>query len=111
MFVSAWVVHCNRDIFGEDADVFRPERWIDSDAEQVRAMERTMFQFGSGNYYCRKQCYSSMKRTEETKRSADTELVGKNVALFEMYKCTAALLRHFTVHFLTTADVTSRCCC
>jgi hypothetical protein len=26
---NAWVIHQNKDIFGEDADKFRPERWME----------------------------------------------------------------------------------
>jgi hypothetical protein len=42
--VNGWVLHRHRGIFGEDADVFRPERWLDSDKEKVKLMERCMFQ-------------------------------------------------------------------
>lgn len=28
--INAWVAHRNRDVFGDDADVFRPERWLES---------------------------------------------------------------------------------
>jgi cytochrome P450 len=26
---SAWAIHCNKEIFGEDVETFRPERWIE----------------------------------------------------------------------------------
>jgi cytochrome P450 len=37
--VNAWVAHRNTEMFGPDADVFRPERWLES-PESVSAMER-----------------------------------------------------------------------
>jgi cytochrome P450 len=40
---NGWVLHRNREVFGEDADEYRPERWL-GDEEQVKRMERYMFQ-------------------------------------------------------------------
>lgn len=41
--VNGWVLHRDRATFGEDADDFRPERWLE-DVEAARRMERFMFQ-------------------------------------------------------------------
>lgn len=41
--VNGWVLHRDKATFGEDADAYRPERWLD-DAERARRMERCMFQ-------------------------------------------------------------------
>lgn len=41
--VNAWALHYNKDVFGQDAQVFRPERWIDGDAEKIKDMKRNMF--------------------------------------------------------------------
>lgn len=45
--VNGWVLHRDRATFGEDADVFRPERWL-GDVEEARRMERYMFQVSGG---------------------------------------------------------------
>ena len=29
--INNWVAHRNRDVFGLDPDVFRPERWLEGD--------------------------------------------------------------------------------
>lgn len=42
--VNGWVLHRDTSIFGEDAEVFRPERWIEGDKENIKRMERCMFQ-------------------------------------------------------------------
>jgi cytochrome P450 len=73
--VSAWVLHRN-EIYGEDVEVFRPERWLANDTEKVRLMDRMLSHFGSGwNYTC----------------------IGKNIALLEIYKVIPAVIRHFEV--------------
>lgn len=41
--VNAWVLHFDKDIFGQDADQFRPERWLDSSEEQKQEMRRFVF--------------------------------------------------------------------
>jgi len=40
--ISAPVIHQNQTIFGADADTFRPERWIEASAEQLKIMDRAM---------------------------------------------------------------------
>lgn len=75
--VSAWVVHRDPGIFGDDVFKFRPERWLAEDTPderaRVRRMESNLLQFGVGNFNC----------------------IGKNVALMETYKVVPALLRRF----------------
>jgi cytochrome P450 len=65
----------NRDraIWGEDADVFRPERWLESE-EQARFLESSNMLFGgNGPRAC----------------------VGKNIALVELHKFLAQFVRQF----------------
>ncbi|KAI4121066.1 MAG: hypothetical protein LQ341_007461 [Variospora aurantia] len=47
--INAAVIQYDQDVFGADADVFRPERWIEGDS--VR-MQRTMIAFGAGTRTC-----------------------------------------------------------
>jgi cytochrome P450 len=42
--VNGWVLHRDTSVFGEDAEIFRPERWIEGDKEKIKMMERCMFQ-------------------------------------------------------------------
>jgi len=39
--ITAPVIHHNRDVFGEDADDFKPERWTDASKEQLKVMDRS----------------------------------------------------------------------
>ncbi|KAK8017312.1 hypothetical protein PG993_013638 [Apiospora rasikravindrae] len=70
--LNGWVLHRDREVFGEDADVFRPERWLE-DEEAAKTMERYMFQFGGGSHVC----------------------IGRNLALLEINKVIPRLLRDF----------------
>lgn len=41
--INAWAVHRDTEAFGEDAEVYRPERWLE-DGERARLMDRHMLQ-------------------------------------------------------------------
>jgi cytochrome P450 len=49
--VNAWALHHNKDIFGQDANTFRPERWIEGDKDVIREMKRNQFAVCSYNHY------------------------------------------------------------
>lgn len=72
---NAWVLHRRPEIFGEDADEYRPERWTEASAAQLKEMKATMFQFGAGARTC----------------------IGKNISLLEIYKLVPTFLRNFEV--------------
>ena len=48
---NPFVINRDKRVFGEDADIFRPERWLE-DAERTRKMEKTVFTFGTGSREC-----------------------------------------------------------
>ena len=72
---SAWVIHRRQDVYGDDIDSYRPERWLEADKDRLREMNANMFQFGAGSRTC----------------------IGKNISLLEMYKLVPAFLRRFEV--------------
>jgi cytochrome P450 len=79
---SAWVIHRRTEIFGADAHLYRPERWLaepgkdeEAEAKRIKEMSGMMFQFGMGSRTC----------------------IGKNISLLEIYKVVPSLLRRFDV--------------
>jgi cytochrome P450 len=54
IFVPA--LHRDKEVFGEDADVFRPERWLDTgkdgDGEKIKKMEQASMGFSRGRRVC-----------------------------------------------------------
>lgn len=50
---SAWAVHRDRRMYGADAHVYRPERWLEAKGEKREAMGRSVeLVFGTGRYGC-----------------------------------------------------------
>lgn len=39
--VNPHVIHRNKEAFGDNADDFKPERWMEADPEQLKIMERS----------------------------------------------------------------------
>lgn len=72
---NAWVLHRRPEIFGDDVDTYRPERWLEANEEKLKEMKATMFQFGAGPRTC----------------------IGKNISLLEVYKLVPAFLMRFEV--------------
>ncbi|KAM5344512.1 hypothetical protein ACJ41O_013048 [Fusarium nematophilum] len=75
--INPWVVGRNRGVYGEDADVFRPERWIEANAEQLKEMERSSLAFGAGSRVCIGKNISMMVRLSS--RCAITNFVLTNM--------------------------------
>lgn len=85
---SAWVIHRDEDVFGEDVEEYRPERWLE-EPEKVKVRNGTMLQFGMGSRTC----------------------IGKNISLLEIYKLVPSMLRRFEVCLLSPSRSFSAFAC
>lgn len=45
--VNAWVVHMDKEVYGRDAVLWRPERWIEASEDKRKEMERALFAVSS----------------------------------------------------------------
>lgn len=70
--INSWVMHANKQVYGEDAESFRPERWFESE-ERVREMKRCNMAFGAGPRVC----------------------IGRNISMMEIVKFIPALMRMY----------------
>ncbi|KAJ9498131.1 hypothetical protein LTR99_009856 [Exophiala xenobiotica] len=75
---NAWTVHRDKDIHGEDADSWIPERWLDPDEEKLKLLERYNFAFGAGARTC----------------------IGRHVAMLEISKLVPEVFRHFELELV-----------
>ena len=74
---SAWVLHRRREVFGDDVERFRPERWLEAGGERRKRMDAAMFQFGAGARTC----------------------IGRHISTMEVYKLVPSFLRKFEVRW------------
>lgn len=51
--MSPYVFQRRKEAYGEDAEVFRPERWIEAtNGEERKMLDRNLLTFGQGNRIC-----------------------------------------------------------
>jgi cytochrome P450 len=48
--INPVVVHHNTEVYGPDAALFRPERWIEANPEQLKVMDRTLLTVSSNSF-------------------------------------------------------------
>jgi len=72
--INSWVAHHNSEVYGNDAEAWRPERWLEMQ-EQGRGaeVEKYFFAFGMGSRTC----------------------IGKNLSLLEVSKLIPQVVRKF----------------
>ncbi|KAJ5895258.1 cytochrome P450 [Penicillium taxi] len=75
--MNFWAISRDKSVYGEDADYFRPERWLES-PEKAKLFDRYDLNFGAGHCIC----------------------VGKNIALVEVHKVLLEIFRNFDVDVL-----------
>ncbi|MCJ1314433.1 hypothetical protein MMC25_008115 [Agyrium rufum] len=49
---NPYIINRDTSIFGNDANEFRPERWLKADADQVKSMNKALFTWGYGIRDC-----------------------------------------------------------
>ena len=50
-------VHLSKEIYGKDAELFRPARWLEADPEQLQQMRQLFLGFSMGTRSCIGQKY------------------------------------------------------
>lgn len=80
--INPYVVNRNKQIWGDDADTYRPERWLQHDEEdeeayreRMRLWNATDLTFGGGSRIC----------------------IGRNFATLEIYKIVPTLIKNYEI--------------
>lgn len=80
--MNPWVLSRKKEIYGDDVDTFRPERWLREESEaqlqyeaRLKRMEDADLSFGAGNRVC----------------------TGRHLAMVELFKVTATLVSRYSV--------------
>ncbi|KAK0922838.1 hypothetical protein LTS16_012210 [Friedmanniomyces endolithicus] len=82
---NPWVIHRNKEVYGDDVEAFRPERWM---IEDNGDMHRFFFAFGSGARTC----------------------LGRNISWMEMSKLIPTLFMHYNLELSgPEKDWTTKC--
>ncbi|KAK7962051.1 uncharacterized protein PG986_002876 [Apiospora aurea] len=74
--INLWVAHYDRSVYGDDADMFRPERWIEAEKgnpNHLQQMEANYMPFGLGSRTC----------------------IGRHISTLEMYKLIPELVSRY----------------
>lgn len=103
---NAWTVHRDKSVFGEDVDVWRPERYLEGDPEAIKLMERSNFVFGGGSRTCMLNiplstsglfehgCFCSFAAPMT---DASFTGIGRHIATLELMKLVPEFLRVFEI--------------
>lgn len=76
ILVPQWCLGHNKIIYGADADVFRPERWMREDGESEEEAEKRL---------------EAWRKIDITFGSGQVTCLGKNIAMMEMSKAIAGV--------------------
>ncbi|OTA92375.1 hypothetical protein M434DRAFT_325550 [Hypoxylon sp. CO27-5] len=76
--MNAWVVHRDPDMFGPDADTWRPERWLEGDEAHIKRMDASLLTFGAGHRTC----------------------LGKHISYLEIFKLVPTLLQAYNIELI-----------
>ena len=90
--INSWVAHANRDVYGEDADTFRPERWLE-DEDVVRKRE-SYFMVVSCNVFDTTKGLWLTSCDGQFGQGSRT-CIGKNISIMELSKAIPEIIRSF----------------
>ncbi|KAL8692393.1 MAG: hypothetical protein Q9218_002583 [Villophora microphyllina] len=71
---NAWVIHRRAEVFGEDADAYRPERWLEANKEKRKLMEDFPRLFQSGMEIAQRMVRSAAELPRQVQASVEDYL-------------------------------------
>ncbi|KAE8378161.1 cytochrome P450 [Aspergillus bertholletiae] len=83
---SPWITMKSKFLYGDDAAVYRPERWLEASPETLKQWDRYEFHWGYGNRLC----------------------TGRHLSVMEIYKLTVELVARFDFWFASDGSKRAR---
>lgn len=80
--VSLSVMHMDRFVYGDDVEVFRPERWLSGDVQRTKKMEASFLGFSRGKRVC----------------------LGQHIAVMQLKKVLAMMVTRYNLQFENPAQ-------
>lgn len=90
ILMPQWCMGHNKDIYGDDVDIFRPERWLREDDESEEEAEKRV---------------EAWRKVDNTFGSGQVTCLGRNIAMMEMSKAISGVSRLFR-RILTAYELT-----
>ncbi|KAE8365754.1 cytochrome P450 [Aspergillus caelatus] len=76
--INTWVAHYSEAVFGHDVGEFRPERWLETSGERLRAMGSYLIPFGVGSRTC----------------------IGRHISMLEISKLLLVVVQNFEIEMV-----------
>ena len=83
--INPYVINRDKDVFGPDADQYRPERWLRGDKETEQNFQDRL---------------SRMRATDMTFGAGKRVCIGRNIAIIECHKIIASLVQTFDMELV-----------
>jgi cytochrome P450 len=103
--VNAWVLHRNKSIFSQDADVYRSERWLDISTEKKALKKKHLFTvrivFVQFVFHTNTPCallISCFFPYIKKFGAGPHTCIGQNIAMIQIHKVAAAFIWRFDIH-------------
>lgn len=106
--VNAWAIHREKSIYGEDADYFRPERWLEATGNDASPNHDQNHDVGNNIHGASKQ--SESERVAEMRRCffmfghGARACLGRNIAMMQIVKLVFELYRQFDISLAAPED-------
>ncbi|KFA51932.1 hypothetical protein S40293_07051 [Stachybotrys chartarum IBT 40293] len=93
--VNTWIAHRDRSVFGEDADTFRPGRWLESSSEHLELMNRHWMPVSQGAHLAAPSSQPLTSVLLNKFGLGSRTCIGRHISMLEISKLIPRIVRDF----------------